>query len=235
MMEDDARFLRPTWFLDYDNDAVISRAKEITAGAADDRDRAVRLYYAVRDGFRYNPYRMSIDRSNYRASFVLGMGEGFCVQKAVLLAAFARAVGIHSRLRFANVRNHLATKKLIEAMKTDLFVFHGYNELLIDGVWLKCTPAFNLTLCEKFDILPLEFDGRRDSVFHPFDRRGNRHMEYIHDYGWFDDLPFDLMVQEFTRHYPHLVGYLRQQAGGVTVDFECEAADERRCGGHGDG
>jgi hypothetical protein len=29
-------------------------------------------------------------------------------------------------------------------------------------------------------------------------------MEYLHEYGQFDDLPYELFVQELKVHYPHL-------------------------------
>lgn len=89
-------------------------------------------------------------------------------------------------------------------MKSDIFVFHGYAEILLEGKWVKATPAFNKSLCDRAGILPLEFDGEHDSIFHPFDKSGNKHMEYLHDYGSFDDLPFDRMIDEYDIHYPHL-------------------------------
>ena len=218
----------PTYFIDSDNPAVIDRARSIVSLEDGDVDRAVKLFYAVRDGFPYNPYRMTFDRDKYRASFILAQGDGFCVQKAVLLAALSRAAGVHCRLGFADVRNHLVTRRLKELMKTDVFVFHGYNEFYLGGRWIKATAAFNLSLCEKFGIHPLDFNGRDDSVLHPFDRQGNRHMEYLRDYGPFDDLPFDMMIGEYKKHYPHLATLIGT-AGAGTVrpgEFEREAGDE---------
>jgi transglutaminase-like putative cysteine protease len=139
---------------------------------------------------------------------VLARKEGFCIQKAILLAAAARTLGIPARLGYANVRNHLATKKLLKLMKTDLFVFHGYTSLFLDGKWVKATPAFDIKLCERFGTKPLEFDGGTDSVFHPYDSSGKRHMEYVHDYGIFDDFPFEQMLDEFKKYYPHLMDHL---------------------------
>ena len=103
--------------------------------------------------------------------------------KATLLAAACRAIGIPARVGFADVRNHLSTARMREVMQTDVFYWHGYAVLLLDGAWRKATPAFNRELCERFDLLPLEFDGRADSLYHPFDRQGHRHMEYLADRG----------------------------------------------------
>jgi len=216
--------VHPTFYIESDHPEVVRFAREAAGDAVSAVERAVRLYYAVRDGFRYNPYCMSLEKEPYRASHVLAAGEGFCIQKAILLAAAARSLGLPCRLGFATVRNHLATKKLLELMQTDLFVFHGYTTFFLQGVWVKATPAFDLALCEKFGILPLEFDGTTDSIFHPFDRSGQRHMEYVHDYGQFDDLPYDLMLSEFRKYYPHICAYYDAKGGPPQAgDFRNEA------------
>lgn len=176
--------------------------KILNGDGGSDRENAVALYYAVRDGFPYNPYRFTLEKPCYKASFIIEAGEGFCIQKAILLAAAARTAGIPAGLGFGNVINHLATEQLKQLMGTNLFVFHGYTALYIDKQWVKATPAFNRAMCDKFDTRPLEFDGRSDSVFHPYDNKGNKHMEYVHDYGMFDDFPYDLMVRELKKHYP---------------------------------
>jgi transglutaminase-like putative cysteine protease len=206
-------FTEPTSYIDSDSPDIRRFASESAGTSGRKKEQAVSLYYAVRDGFTYNPYCLTLDRSHYKASYVLERREGFCIQKAILLAAAARALGIPARLGFANVRNHLATKKLINLMKTDLFVFHGYTALNIDGKWVKATPAFDIRLCEKFGTIPLEFDGEADSVFHPFDSTGKRHMEYVHDYGIFDDFPFEKMLHEFEKYYPHLIDHFSGQTG----------------------
>ena len=195
-------YLRPTWFLDCDSPVVREFAERTIGEAASDIERAVRLYYAIRDGIRYNPYAMSPDPATFKASAVATSESAFCIPKAVFLAAAGRAVGIPSRLGFADVRNHLASAQLLELMGTDVFAFHGYTEFHLEGKWVKATPAFNLTLCERFGVLPLEFDGRTDSIFHPYDAGGRRHMEYIRDRGAHADLPFDEMVRVMRETYP---------------------------------
>ena len=193
--------LSPTEQLDSDHPAVAAFARTHAAGE-DVRSRAVALYLAVRDGFRYDPYRIDLSPRGMRASTVLELGIGWCVTKGTLLAAAARAAGIPARLGFADVRNHLSTERLRQTMKTDLFIWHGYVEMWIDDAWRKCTPAFNLTLCERFGLLPLDWDGHSDSLYHPYDRAGNRHMEYVHQRGTFDDLPLAQIVADFEATYP---------------------------------
>ncbi len=215
----DDRYLAPTFFIDSDTPTVVEYAATAVADATEPGEKAVRLFYAVRDDIRYDPYRISLQRDDLRASACLARGFGFCVPKAILLAACCRAVGVPARLGFADVRNHLATKRLLEVIETDLFIFHGYTEILIDGNWWKATPAFNITLCEKFGVKPLEFDGRGDSIFHPYDQNGRRHMEYVNDRGPFDDLPFETIVDAFRSMYP--------KWGSEEGDFGAEAEAER--------
>lgn len=209
--------LSPTAQLDSGHPAIIAFARTHAAGD-DVRSRAVSLYLAVRDGFRYDPYRIDLSARGMRASTVLEIGIGWCVTKGALLTAAARAAGIPARLGFADVRNHLSTERLRQTMKTDLFIWHGYVEMWIDEAWRKCTPAFNLTLCERFGLLPLDWDGRSDSLYHPYDRAGNRHMEYVHERGTFDDLPLARIAADFEATYPGMAMIGR-------ADFE---ADVRR-------
>jgi transglutaminase-like putative cysteine protease len=199
-----AAALACTALIDSDHPQVQGFAR-LHALGADDRERAVSLYYAVRDGFRYDPYRIDLSVSGMRASHVLEIGVGWCVTKAALLAAASRAAGIPARVGYADVRNHLSTERMRQTMKTDLFVWHGYTELWLDGAWVKATPAFNIELCDRFGLLPLEFDGRVDSLYHPFDKAGQRHMEYVHEHGSFDDMPLQRIVDDFDRHYPGMV------------------------------
>ena len=215
-------YLQPTEFIDSDSPQVVAFAQAGLGQARTEIEKGINLYYAVRDGIRYNPYSIVFDPVTYQASWLLEKQVGYCIPKAILLAAAARAVGIPSRLGFADVRNHLATERLIALMGTDEFVFHGYTELYLDGKWIKATPAFNLSLCERFGVKPLEFDGQTDSIFHPFDVAGNKHMEYIRDHGQFADFPLEKMVRAFTDCYPHLFG--PGGTGWPTGNFEREAS-----------
>ncbi|MBL0147667.1 MAG: transglutaminase family protein [Ideonella sp.] len=196
--------LAPTALIDSDHPAVIEVARQCAAGNTD-RERAVALYLAVRDGFRYDPYQVDLSVAGMRASHVVELKAGWCVPKAALLAAACRAAGIPARVGYADVRNHLSTERMRQTMQTDLFIWHGYTDLWIDGAWRKATPAFNLSLCERFGLLPLEFNGHDDSIYHPFDASGNRHMEYVNQRGAFDDMPLDRIVADFQLVYPRWI------------------------------
>ena len=194
-------YLEAAQFIDSTHAAVVEFSRKNSSGNSE-RERAVSLYYAVRDEIRYNPFLDFSDREVFRASTVLAADQGFCVGKASLLAACARAAGIAARVGFADVKNHLTSPRLAETMGSDLFVYHGYTDLYLDGKWVKATPAFNLELCTRFRVKPLEFDGREDSIFHPFDQDNRRHMEYLRDRGTYADVPVDAIQQAFREAYP---------------------------------
>jgi len=194
-------YLKPGRFVDSNHAAVVEFSRQHSKGE-NDRSRAVALYYAVRDKIRYNPFQNFTIDQTYRASACVETGSGWCVPKAALLAACARATGIPARVGYADVKNHITTPELTAKMGTDLFVFHGYAELLLEGVWVKATPAFNLSLCTRFRVKPLEFDGRTDSLFHPFDEDNRRHMEYVRERGSFFDVPAEEIKQVFSETYP---------------------------------
>ena len=210
-----AAYLGPGALIESEDPAVIAFARE-QAGDGDDITRAVRLYHAVRDQILYDPYLPLGRRESYSAKVALVSGRGWCVSKAALLTACCRAVGIPARPGYADVVNHLATEKLIENMGSDIFAWHSYAEIWLDGAWVKATPAFNSSLCDKFGLKPLEFDGRADSLFHEFDRAGNRHMEYIRDRGHFSDVPIDQILETFR-------GLYKSVFLGIEGDFQAEA------------
>ena len=196
-------YLASAEYIDSGHPAVEAFAAEHARGS-NTLERGVSLYYAVRDRVRYNPFLDFTKPSAFRASDCLEAGEGFCIGKASLLAATARAAGIPSRIGFADVKNHLTTPRLLEFMGRDEYIYHGFAEMLIEGKWVKATPAFNLALCEKFRVKPLEFDGRNDSIFHPFDADERRHMEYLCDRGSFADVPVAEIREAFREYYPRL-------------------------------
>jgi transglutaminase-like putative cysteine protease len=201
----DPAYLRPSEFVESDAPIVVDFARSNAGGATTPVDMAVRLYYAVRDTVIYDPYQAFAEKEAYSARVALERRRGFCIAKAALLAACARAVGIPARLGFADVRNHLATPRLLEMVGSNVFNWHGYTDLWLDGKFVKATPAFNLSMCERFDVMPLEFDGRNDSILHPYDARSRRHMEYLTDRGTYADVPVDDIIATFREVCPRVL------------------------------
>ncbi len=195
------KYLLPTPIIDSNHRTIIEHAMNTISGADDPIEQAVKLYYAVRDGIWYTPYCPFYLAEHYRASNVLKSGRGYCVCKASLLCALGRACGIPSRVGFANVRNHLATKELIEHLGSDLFVYHGFTEFYLESKWIKATPAFNVELCNRHRVAPLEFNGREDSIFQPYNLEERQFMEYVADLGTYADIPVDIIVAAWEEAY----------------------------------
>lgn len=196
--------LGATRFVDADS-LVVRDFANAHAGNGDDISKAVNLYYALRDAISYDMRTFGLDEDRFVASNVLQSKSAFCVPKAVALAALARAVGIPSRIGFANVRNHLASPKLLALMDDDIFYWHAYTSLFLDGKWVKATPAFDIRLCERHGVTPLDFDGREDSIFQPYDQVGRPHMEYVDFIGEFDDMPFEGFAEAMRTHHGRML------------------------------
>lgn len=196
-------YLESTYFLDCDDPGIRRFAEEAARGATSPREQAVKLFYRIRDGWRYDPFIMHMRREEYVASWILGRSNAWCVQKGALLATAARALGIPAAIGMSDVTNHLTTDKLRERMGgTDLFVDHGYAVLYLDGNWVKAAPVFNIELCRRFGVVPTEFDGTTDAVFQEYDAANRRHMEYLRDHGMWSDFPYDRLEADMRAHYP---------------------------------
>jgi len=223
--------LAPGCFIDSDAPSIVEFAHKVTENLRGDLDRIVEIYRATRDRIAYDPYIDFSDQQNYRASSVLAAGHGFCIGKAALLAASARAIDIPARVGYADVRNHLTSRRLRELTQSDVFIWHSYADLYIGERWVKATPAFDRALCERVGLKPLEFDGRQDSLFHPFDREGRRHMEYLRHRGTFPDVPFETIQSEFRLTYPGLMtekgllGNFRSEAISTSSDYKSNLAN----------
>lgn len=217
-------YLEPTVYINSDHPAVVDYAASVVGGDADPIGKAVRLFYAVRDGIKYDPYGIELTSDYMKASSTLNRQSGYCVTKAILLAALLRAQKIPSRLGFADVRNHLTSEKLKRLMKTDVFVYHGYTEVFLGERWLKVTPTFNKDLCEKFKVLPLEFDGRDHCMLQAFNTEGDLHMEYIKYRGHHADLPLESILAVSKEAYPDF--FPDNPDRKIKGDFEKEAEQE---------
>jgi len=221
-------YLLPTAIIDSDHESVVRYA----AGILGKRDlapveKAVKLFKAVRDDIWYDPYVPFYLPAHYRASAVLKAGRGYCVSKAALLCALGRTCHIPTRIGFATVRNHLATRQLITFLGTDLFVYHGYVEFYLEGKWVQATPAFNIELCRKHKVPPLEFNGREDANFQPYNTEKKKFMEYVNYHGIFADVPVDTIVNAWRRAYgeervDRWIEAFEKKGGGLRRDFYSE-------------
>jgi transglutaminase-like putative cysteine protease len=221
-------YLAPTPIIDSDSESIIDYARSIVENVDNDAvSRAIGLYYAVRDGIWYDPYIPFYRPEHYRSSHVLKRGRAFCIGKASLLCALGRTCGIPSRVGFADVHNHLATQQLIEYLGSDIFAYHGFVEFFLDGKWVKATPAFNKELCRKAKVAPLEFNGREDCIFQPYNEEKKLFMEYINDHGTYADIPVDRIVDGWKAAYgkqrvEQWIASFEKSAGKLERKFERE-------------
>jgi len=227
MTENHSLYLTPTAIIDSDHPSIRDYAKATIQGIEDPVEMAVHLYLAVRDGILYDPYSPFYLPEHYRASYVLKRGRSFCVPKASLLCALGRACGIPSRVGLVDVRNHLTTKQLIDFMGSDLFVCHGFVELYLEGKWVKATPAFNSALCERHHVPPLDFSGREDSLFQPYNLKNQKFMEYVAIRGVYADVPVGEIVAAWKETYgvdrvSYWIKGLEEIEGQSLSDFESE-------------
>lgn len=228
MDQTDEKYIQPTSIIDSDHEEVIRFGRETVGdGPHDPLEMAVKLYYAVRDSIRYDPYYPFYLPEHYRASNVLKSGRGYCVCKTSLLCALGRACNIPTRVGFAHVRNHLATKQLIEYFGSNLFVYHGYTEFYLQGQWVRATPAFNKDICERHNVPPLEFNGLKDSILHAYNPEKKKYMEYEEYIGEFADIPVDAIVAGWEEAYgrdrvQEMIENLERQGGTSSRDFEKE-------------
>lgn len=209
--------LQPTRHFDCDDPSVQAYATKVVGDAETDIDTIVRLYYAVRDEFRYDPRHFFLSLEQFCSRQVLLDKRGFCMPKALLLSTLARTQGIPSGIGFADVMNHLMPDSMLDSLGQNKPIFHGYSVLYVDGKWLKASPAFNLSMCEKLDTKPLEFDGKSHALFHEYDNKNRKHMEYIKDHGAVADFPYDMVYFEvYGKKYPDIRKLISDQQAEVS-------------------
>lgn len=201
--EIDGDNLGSTEFFDFDTPIVQSFVDRIVDNNATPVQNAIRLFYAIRDEIRYDIFSIRLDRNIYKASSVLKSGAAFCIPKASLLVACARAVDIPAVIGLSDVVNHFTSEKVARAMggKT-VFLHHGYAVMFLDGKWVKAVPAFNKELCERTGVPPTEFDGRSDAILQEHDSQNKVRMEYLKNHGFWSDLPFSRIEEDFRGYYP---------------------------------
>jgi hypothetical protein len=199
MMQKD---LAPTAVIDCDEHSIIDTAKQLTNEKKNDPEKAKALFFFVRDKIKYNISLPKLTLKDNKASVTLQREAGYCVQKAVLLAALARAIDIPARLHFSDIRNFIVPKPLLEQRGgINLFVYHGYDELYINGRWVKVVVAFDNITCEKNRLIPVNFDGLNNALLPKYNRDGKLHIEYEKNHGHYSDLPLDQIIAERKRIY----------------------------------
>ncbi|MTI40886.1 transglutaminase-like domain-containing protein [Fulvivirga lutimaris] len=197
-------YLEPTFYFDFENTSIQQLISDYKNESISDKEKAIDIYTKIRDQWKYDPYNISFSKEHYRSSFIAKKSTGNCVEKSILLIACLRALGIPARLHLGKVKNHIAVERLIEKFGSNELSPHGMVNVFLNNKWLKMSPAFNASLCKKFNVEPLEFDGENNSFLQQYNSEGSKFMEYIDDYGHFEDVPLEFMVRMLKEHYPHI-------------------------------
>lgn len=195
-------YTQPTLFLNYLNDDFQEYVAPYKS-TQDQKEKAIRLFEKVRDSFIYDPYHLDLRQEALTASNIIKKKRGWCVEKAIVLAAAFRACEIPSRLGFGIVVNHIGVEKLTVILKRKEIVFHGFVEAFINNQWVKTTPAFDPLVCKIAQVPLLDWNGETDALLQAY-KGTDKFMEYVHFYGTFDDVPLQLMNEEMKKYYPHL-------------------------------
>jgi transglutaminase-like putative cysteine protease len=195
------KYLVSTPVIDSDNPVIRNKAIELTEGKTGDIEKAVALFYFVRDTIKYTIYLDKYLPEHFRASNTLALKQGYCVQKAVLLAALARAVGIPAGIGFARITNHLIPEKMLKFLGSNLFPCHGYTELFLDGKWIKATSAMDIETCNKGRLVPVEFDGTNDALYSTRNLDGVLSIEYLKFLGRYEDVPLEKLWERVTKQF----------------------------------
>ncbi len=203
-------YIKSTYFFDYDHPIIKEMIQEFQDDHLSDKEKAIELYLKIRDGWRYNPYDISFNKEDLIASNIAQKAHGHCIDKSILYITGLRGLQIPARLHLAKVQNHIAVERLTEKFGTNELTPHGMVDVYLEGKWVKATPAFNKELCELTGVDPLEFDGENDSIFQQFNNEGNEFMEYLEDYGAFDDVPMLFIEKNMRENYPNLVNLLNE-------------------------
>ena len=204
-------YLQSSFYLDYDNSVIqdiVTNFRHLNT----EQQKIEQLYLFVRDNWRYNAYNIGLTANHFKASTIAKKKDGHCIDKSILYTACLRALNIPARLRLAKVSNHIAIEKLIEKLGSNEIAPHGLTEVFYNGNWVKCSPAFNKELCDKFQVDVLDFNGTEDSVFQEFNNKDQKFMSYLEDYGSFEDVPLDFIKKTFQENYPKLYEKFKDQS-----------------------
>jgi len=180
---------KPAYCIDSDAPNIQEKAAQLTARLSDPRDKARRLFDYVRDEIRYNFAPAVHERRDFRASHVLQLGHGFCMQKAALFAALCRASDIPARIGFQNLVDYKIVGPFLELMGNNVLSPHGINAIYLEGRWIQVDCTLDSGLVNRKNYRLVEFDGHHDALLPETDRAGNPHFNIRKQYAFYNDTP----------------------------------------------
>jgi transglutaminase-like putative cysteine protease len=163
-------YLVATKMCDCDNPWLRKKAEEIIEGASTPEDKALKIFYYVRDNIRFS---MAFSRS--KASQILRQGYGECLTKTNAHVALLRAAGIPTRVRWVMVQSKvlrgLVAAFLLRAIASE--ASHFWVECLLGGRWISCEAFLDEPLYKGMlkqglitseQIPTIDWDGEKDLV-----------------------------------------------------------------------
>ena len=139
-------FLCPTQMCDSNNPFIITKALNLTEGATTNKEKAMRIFYFVRDKIKYqiNPYFSTASRTlNYR--------HGFCVSKSNLQIALLRALNIPARYHVVNLQSSCLNPffpNWIVKNFPEIIDHHSICECFLNNTWVACDSTFDKDLID---------------------------------------------------------------------------------------
>ena len=192
--------LAPAETIDSDAPEIVSAVESLDLGDASPAERAVAIFNHVRDSIEYE-FAIRNTPREYKASFTIQDGRGFCVRKAIVVAAMCRAAGIPSVIILSNMRDKSLSPRIIDMLGTDVMHNHGLAGVFLDGQWLKLDASLSPELVAKKRYRLVEFDGKSDALQSDTTLTGSPHMEYVAYHGTYTDLPYKQMMRGFDEGY----------------------------------
>ena len=197
LVEDISLFMQPTFFIDSDHESIVKLASNLTRASDPPEIRAEQLFIYVRDEIEYN-FPNPLEKENYIASKILARGKGYCITKAVLLCALARAAQIPTAIIHSDLLDHTLPPHVQELMGTNIMYFHAFNSFLLGGKWIRADASQSYELIKRKGYHLVEFDPTKDSLLPETMPDGRPHAEYLKIYGTYSDFPFDGLFKIFT-------------------------------------
>ena len=188
--------LAPTHFIDSDAETIQACVHKLELEGLSPNERAVKIFNYVRDDVTYE-FSIRVTRDQFKASYTVVNGRGYCVRKALLLGALCRAVDIPAVVILCDMRDGSLAPKIVEALGTDVMHYHGLCGIYLDGKWLKLDASLSPALVEKKQYRIVKFDGHSDALQENTTLTGGAHMEYVAYHGAYVDLPYEQMMRGY--------------------------------------
>lgn len=205
---DPAEALGATDVIEADAPAIRELAQRV-AGDAEGAEAARLLFEWVRDEIDYDMSPEISSRDDWKATATVERGNGFCQQKAVLLAALLRARDIPAGIVVQDLLDHKIPAHYIELIGSQRLEAHGLTCAFLDGSWIRLDPTLPRSFVARKRYRLVEFDGEHDAVLATTDADGEPHFEILQELGTTPDLPDEIVELTLGFEWLHSDEYKR--------------------------